>query len=329
VIYDESHNMANRKAGFYKAAKQVYSDAVFELTGSPQVNGVWDLWTQLNLIAPKQFGSFWRFLYEHVEVKRGKFGMELGGPKNPTHTREVLKPYLMRRTKKTSGLNLPPKQRSVLEAVHTPLQKRLYAQLSQEMVADLGNGGVIMTPSRMALLTRLRQVNITPALIGAEHSSGSFDALKGKLDELFAARQHVIIFVPFTEVIPYIIDDVKGLTKNIATLVGGMTSSGIEEVVDWFQNKPLQNKLMIASIRAGTSWTATAASNCIFLGYDYTPMWNGQCEDRLHRFGQSTMVNAHYIVCRGTVDEHILEILDQKTSWQNLILNPEKLVRPA
>lgn len=330
VVFDESHHMANRKARFYKDARKVQSEALFELTGSPQVNGLWDLWTQLNLIDPKKFSSFWRFLYEHVEVTRGKFGMELGGPKNPTHTRAAIKPYLLRRTKHSSGLNLPPKQRGVLEAEHTPLQRRIYKELADEMVADLGGDrGVIMTPSRMALHTRLRQVNVTPALLGAEHRSGAFEALVGKLDELFAAGQHVIVFTPFTQAIPFVIDEATRLTQNIAVLVGGMTGDQIEEVVNWFQEKPLKNKLLIASIRAGTSWTATAASNCIFLGYDYTPMWNGQCEDRLHRFGQTTMVNAHYIVSRGTVDEHIMEILDRKTSWNNLILNPERLVRPT
>jgi SNF2 family DNA or RNA helicase len=98
--------------------------------------------------------------------------------------------------------------------------------------------------------------------------------------------------------------------------------------VEWFQDSGLPNRLLIASVRSGTSWTATAASNALFLGYDWTPSWNGQCEDRLHRFGQTQMVNAWYFVSRGTVDEHVLDVLDQKTSWNNLLLNPENLVRP-
>jgi SNF2 family DNA or RNA helicase len=329
IIADESHHMANRKAGHYKAMRRMHSEAMFELTGSPMVNGLWDLWTQLNLLHPKTFSSYWRFVYEHVLVTKERFGWELGPPKNPSHTRAALKPYLLRRTKKSSGLDLPPKQRGIIEVEHTPRQQRIYNDLVKKMVAEFDDGTRIMTPSKMALVTRLRQCNISPALFGGPHESGAIDAVAGKLDELFDAGQHVIVFTPFTDSIPWMIESYKKLTSNMAVLIGGMSADAIDEVVDWFQNADLKRKLLFASIRAGTSWTATAASNCIFMGYDWTPMWNGQCEDRLHRFGQTSMVNAWYVVGRGTIDEYVLEVLDKKVSWNNLILNPEKLARPT
>jgi SNF2 family DNA or RNA helicase len=328
IILDESHHVRNRNASLYKNAKLGQCDHMFELTGSPLVNGLWDLWAQLNVMHPKTFTSYWRYVYEHCMVERGKFGMEIGGPKNPSHTKVVLEPYLLRRTKKSSGLNLPPKQRGVIEVEHTPQQRKLYTALCKDMVASLGDGSVIMTPSRMALVTRLRQTNITPALYGGPHSSGAFDAMGAKLEELFDAQENVIVFTPFTEAIPYLIETGKKHTDNMAVIQGGMSGGQIDEVVEWFQDSGKPRRLLFASIRMGTSWTATAASNCIFMGYDWTPMYNGQCEDRLHRFGQTSMVNAWYMIARGTVDENVLDVLDKKTSWNNLILNPAQLLRP-
>jgi SNF2 family DNA or RNA helicase len=267
-------------------------------------------------------------VYEHCLVDRGKFGIEVGGPKNPTHTRAVLKPYLLRRTKKTPGIDLPPKQRGIIEVEHSPSQRRIYNQLVDDMIADLGGGEHIMTPSRMALMTRLRQCNITPALFGGPAASGMFDALRGKCEELFSAGQHVVVATPFTDVIPLMVDALSGMTDNMAIVQGGMSAELIDETVSWFQESGLPDRVLFLSIRAGTSFTVHAASNIIFMGYDWTPMWNGQCEDRLHRVGQTQMVNAWYMVCRGTVDEHVLEVLDAKTSWNNLILNPQELLRP-
>jgi SNF2 family DNA or RNA helicase len=328
VILDESHWVRNRKSMFYKAVRLAQSELLFELTGSPMVNGLPDLWAQLNLIDPKKFSSFWRFLYEHCLIERGKFGIEVGGPKNPSHTRAVLRPYFLRRTKKTPGIDLPSKQRGVIEVEHSPRQRQIYNQLCEEMVAALDDGTMLMTPSKMALMTRLRQCNITPALFGGPHASGMFEALQAKCMELFDAKQHVVVATPYTSAIPMMVDALSKMTPNMGIIQGGMSADLIDETVNWFQNSGLPDRVLFLSIRAGTSFTVTAASNIIFMGYDWTPMWNGQCEDRLHRIGQSVMVNAWYMVCRETVDEHILDVLNLKTSWNNLILNPDRLLHP-
>jgi SNF2 family DNA or RNA helicase len=37
-----------------------------------------------------------------------------------------------------------------------------------------------------------------------------------------------------------------------------------------------------------------------------------QAEDRCHRLGQTREVVAHYLDARGTVDEHVAEIIERK-----------------
>ncbi len=59
-------------------------------------------------------------------------------------------------------------------------------------------------------------------------------------------------------------------------------------------------------------FTITCASNVIITDLEYTPEAHQQAEDRAHRTGQTKPVNVYYLLSKGTIDEHIYEIIAQK-----------------
>jgi len=59
-------------------------------------------------------------------------------------------------------------------------------------------------------------------------------------------------------------------------------------------------------------FTITAANNVILTDLEYSPEALQQAEDRAHRTGQDKAVNVYYLLSRGTIDEHIFEIINQK-----------------
>jgi len=95
-------------------------------------------------------------------------------------------------------------------------------------------------------------------------------------------------------------------------IIGGQTDSFRQSQIDKFQNG--ESKLMIAGLRAGNvGINLTRAKYVIFAELDWSPAIHRQAEDRLHRIGQKNTVFAYYLIGNGTLDDHVADILVDKS----------------
>ena len=107
---------------------------------------------------------------------------------------------------------------------------------------------------------------------------------------------------------------------NPASIIGGQTDKHRDNEITRFQNG--ETKLMVAGLRAGNvGINLTKASYVIFAELDWSPAIHRQAEDRLHRIGQKNTVFAYYLVGNGTLDEHVVDILTDKTFEIDSILD--------
>jgi SNF2 family DNA or RNA helicase len=83
--------------------------------------------------------------------------------------------------------------------------------------------------------------------------------------------------------------------------------------------------LFLISLKAGGYGLNLTAAGYVFL---LDPWWNPAVEmqaiDRAHRIGQQRTVNAYRLVCRGTVEERVLELQGQKKALCDAILGGER-----
>ena len=63
---------------------------------------------------------------------------------------------------------------------------------------------------------------------------------------------------------------------------------------------------------AGQGITLTAASQVLIVEQSWTPAEMDQAEDRAHRIGQTDTVIATHLIAVGTIDEPVLELINQK-----------------
>ena len=97
-----------------------------------------------------------------------------------------------------------------------------------------------------------------------------------------------------------------------AAIIGGQTDKIRQKGIDDFQNG--DTKLMIAGLRAGNlGINLTRAKYVIFAELDWSPAIHRQAEDRLHRIGQKNTVFAYYLIGDGTLDNHVADILVDKS----------------
>ena len=336
VVVDEAHFLRNKGTQLYRNAAQLRSGCAFLLTGSPVVKNAGDLWTLLHLVAPDQheFRAYWPFVNKWCTVEFDGYGRKVGGPKNAPALRRLIAPYLLRKRKDDVLTELPPKIRQAISVPLYPQQRALYDAIAEEMLAELppdpdtGELRLVMTPYKVAQIVRLRQTIINPALYGGPDVSAHLDALEELIGLEFDSGNHVAVFTPFVQAMPHIAKRLdRAGAKAIVEIKGGMTAQALTSTIRQFQTSTAPNRAIICSIMAGSAWTGTAASAAYFVGFDWVPANNVQSEDRLHRIGQRDTVRVGYLRAPYTVEDGMIDVLNERTTWEALALDPQRLLR--
>jgi len=78
---------------------------------------------------------------------------------------------------------------------------------------------------------------------------------------------------------------------------------------------------MVISVKAGgTGLNLTNANHVIHFDRWWNPAVENQATDRAFRIGQDKKVMVHKLVCRGTIEEKIDAMINDKTSLANNVI---------
>lgn len=322
VVLDEAQAIKNAAAKQTRAAKALKSSARVALTGTPIENRLSDLWSLFDFInpgllgSPKQFSNY---------VKR----MEDGPPGSYGPLRELVRPYILRRLKTDKSVISDLPEKTELKTF-CPLARR-QAALYQEAVKDLANQLEVLTGIErrgvvLAFLMRFKQICNHPSQWlgdGAwiETDSGKFARLR-ELGETIAARQEkVLVFTQFRETTAPLAAFLGGVFGHEGlTLHGNTPVSERRELVRRFQEDE-SIPFFILSLKAGGSGlNLTAASHVIHFDRWWNPAVENQATDRAFRIGQTRNVMVHKLICRGTVEQKIDELIESKTKLASELL---------
>jgi SWI/SNF-related matrix-associated actin-dependent regulator 1 of chromatin subfamily A len=92
-------------------------------------------------------------------------------------------------------------------------------------------------------------------------------------------------------------------------------------VVEQFQTDP-SIQMLVGNIQvAGTGITLTAAQDAVFLEVDWTQGALSQAESRIHRIGQKGATNCYYLIAKGTLEEDMLELVNEKRKVLDAVLD--------
>ena len=84
-------------------------------------------------------------------------------------------------------------------------------------------------------------------------------------------------------------------------------------------------KLFVGNMRAaGVGITLTAASDALIVEFPWTYSDCAQAEDRVHRIGAKDSVTIWYMCCPDSIDERLMEIINQKAGMHTHIFDGEE-----
>ena len=322
AILDEAQAIKNPSARQTRAVKQIRSDARIALTGTPVENRLSDLWSLFDFLCPGLLGSAARF-------KRFVKSMEGRPQEGYAPLRNLVRPYILRRLKTDRSIitDLPDKTEVKAFCGLTGKQAALYSRSVEELAATLGTvEGMGRLGLVLSYLMRFKQICNHPSQwIGDgdydPSESGKFSRLGEICEEIASRQEKLLVFTQFREMtgpIAAFLAPVFGREGLI--LHGGTKVKERQLLVDAFQAEEGPPFFVLSLKAGGTGLNLTAASHVVHFDRWWNPAVENQATDRAFRIGQHRNVVVHKFVCRGTIEEKIDALIEQKTHLADDIL---------
>ncbi|MBI3621810.1 MAG: DEAD/DEAH box helicase [Nitrospirae bacterium] len=333
VVLDEAQAIKNPSARQTRTVKQLKADARIALTGTPVENRLSDLWSLFDFLCPGLLGSAATF-------KKFVKGLDAREHDRYAPLRNLVRPYILRRLKTDKRViaDLPDKTEMKAFCGLAKKQAAVYAKSVEELARALEGldrsaapgagqaGGMQRRGLVLAYLMRFKQICDHPSLFlgdgGYEPAdSGKFDRLRAIGEEIASRQEKVLVFTQFremTEPVAAFLGDVFG--REGLVLHGGTAVRKRGKLIDAFQREDGPPFFVLSLKAGGTGLNLTAASHVVHFDRWWNPAVENQATDRAFRIGQHRNVVVHKFICRGTVEEKIDALIEEKTNLADDIL---------
>ncbi len=313
VILDESQVIKNPASMLYKSMIQLRSEYKLVLTGTPIENSLSDLWTQLNFVNPGLLGnlSFFRKEYAKPIEKEQDDDTEI-------RLKQLIKPFILRRTKEMVAKDLPPIAEQTVYCDMTEEQEKLYEEekssVRNSILKNIEMTGIEKsTIIVLQGLMKLRQISNHPVLAFDDYKAGSgkFETVLADIENVVTEGHKILIFSSFVMHLQLFARSLGQKNIKFSLLTGASTNR--ERIVNSFQNDD-SNKVFLISLKAGGLGLNLTAADYVFI---LDPWWNPASEmqamNRAHRIGQDKNVFVYRYISSGTLEEKIARLQKRKS----------------
>jgi superfamily II DNA or RNA helicase len=326
IVVDEAQGIKNPASDTAQQLRRIPARSRLALTGTPVENGLGDLWAILDFTNPGLVGPRPQF----VEALGRTAGGD-GGPAGEGALRALNGLLVFRRTKAEPEIaaELPDKIDELDHCAMTAEQVGLYQAVLDRLLADplededrdSRKGNVL------AAITALKQICNHPAAY-VDDDTGPLDGRSGKLarleelvDAVFFAGERMLVFTHFARWGERLADHLTQRTGvPIACYHGGLSPTTRDRLVREFQEGRGPGAMVLSIKAGGTGLNLTAAGHVVLYDRWWNPAVEDQARDRAWRIGQAQTVVCHRLVCPGTVDERVEEVVAGKRRIADLVL---------
>jgi SNF2 family DNA or RNA helicase len=306
VVCDEVHNLRSKTTQKYKSVKKLAAlpSVLYRigLSGTPIYNRGSEIWPIIDILKPGLLGSFKEFCeyFCYVNDKGKAIVLE---NKRASLRNELQKHVMLRRKKSDVLKELKDKVR----------YKEVIASNTDYYLEELDKIWKRLEEEQKVAETEFsksasyhRAIQSERQIAGVAKLPHVINFVKGIME----IEESVVVFCHHKVIHKLLHESLQDFSP--VSIIGGQSDKLRQDQIDKFQKG--ESKLMIAGIRAGNvGINLTRAKYVIFAELDWSPAIHRQAEDRLHRIGQKNTVFAYYLIGNGTLDDHVANILVDKS----------------
>ncbi|WP_113719344.1 DEAD/DEAH box helicase [Arthrobacter dokdonensis] len=324
VVLDEAQAVKNRLSRAAKAVKRLTAGHRIALTGTPVENRLGEMFSIMDFLNPGILGS--------AELFRTRYAIPIERHRDEAaaeRVRAITRPYLLRRVKTDPAIidDLPEKIEIKQYYTLTNEQASLYQSVVDDMMEKIeGSDGIERRGNVLAAMAKLKQICNHPAQLLHDRSavgqrSGKVIRLEEILEEIIAEGDKVLCFTQYTEFAEMLMPHLAArFDTDVAYLHGGTSRQNRTELVRRFQQADGPPIFLLSLKAGGTGLNLTAANHVIHLDRWWNPAVENQATDRAFRIGQKRRVQVRKFICRGTLEERIDKMIEEKAALANMVV---------
>jgi len=321
VLLDEAQVIKNSASETAQQLRRLNSRTRFALTGTPIENGLGDLWSIMDFVNPNLVGARGPFINALSVTGDAKAGAE-------SALKALNGILVFRRTKAEPAIaaELPDRIDELDHCPMTPEQIGLYQAVLDSLIVDSESGEDTRKGAVLAAITALKQICNHPVNYqdddkGLPGRSGKLARLEQIVDRVYAAGEKVLVFTHFAswgeKLATHLSDRME---TEVECYHGGLSRGARDKMIDKFQEADGAGCLVLSLKAGGTGLNLTAASHVVLYDRWWNPAVEDQARDRVWRIGQTKTVIAHRLVCPGTIDERVEEVVQGKRRIADMVL---------
>lgn len=356
VVIDEAHHLKNRASASWKFVNDLQRKYILLLTATPVENDLDELYNLITLLKPGQLKTPREFRKQFVAKGDPRL------PKNRGQLRSLLGDVMVRHTRSQVNIKLPPRQASTIRLNLSPEESQFYQAVSSyvrdhlkgspasgaEENADPGNSRPLRQVDRFALTALQREIGSSPSaaestlrsLAARARASGPLlelarqstliaswakaEALEKLLTSLLRdPTEKVLIFTHFRQTLFLLEQRLRRLGLSLVVYHGDMDTSAKNHAIAEFENSA---QILLSTEAAGEGRNLQFCRTLINFDIPWNPMRIEQRVGRIHRIGQTREVRIYNLSARDTVEDYLLEILDQKLNMFELVIGEMDMI---
>lgn len=341
IIFDESHRVKSVSAKRTKVAAKLSKFSTVKhryiLTGTPVLNSPLDLFSQfLVMDKGETFGdNYFLFRAQFFYDKNANMPVQKHFPDwriRPSALAQITDKIKSKSShvKKSGCLDLPPLVRKKILVELSPEQKRLYKEMSKDFIAYIEGKAAV---AQLALTKALRLQQIVSGFLTVEDIHGNAglheivdNPRKAALQELLediAESSKCIVWACFRHNYETIRRVCTVLKLPFVELTGEISQKERETAIERFQSDPTVRVLIGNQASGGIGCNLTASDVSIYYSRNFSLEQDLQSTARNYRGGSErfTSVTRYDLVAADTIDEFILQCLENKEEVSGKVLN--------
>lgn len=332
LIVDEAHYLRNRTSKAWEAVNALPRQFLLLLTATPVQNSIEELYNLVTLLKPGQLPSPSEFRARFMNKDRPR------EPREPEELRELLGQVMIRNTRANAGIKLPSRRAETILYEPQEVERSFWEAWDEELRATLATlpaaqaslwGRLLLQAAGSSPAAWRKALTSFPDSARAERWSSSaplqqsWEKKTAVLPALSKTEGGLVVFTQFLAT-QSALAEMLGAAGIRAWVLNGQTPPPLrQEIAQSFR----QHGGVLLLTHSGTEGrNLQFCHRLVNFDLPWNPMEIEQRIGRLHRLGQERVVEIYNLVQAGTLQAHLLEILQEKLNLFELIVGETGLV---
>ncbi len=331
VVVDEAHHLRDRTSAGYTLVNGLNKRFLLLLSATPVQNDLIELYNLLTLLKPGIFRTLKEFRAAYMTAGQPR------QPANPERLRELMRGAMIRNTRAVAALTLPRRHATTIRVDGPDGERRAYEDLAAA-VRELAAGGG-RARHRLALQHLLAAAGSSPAaaagavarfaarqggepvwrMLGERWAGLSAGAKEAALLDLLRRNpaEKKLVFVHYRETLNHLATLLAREGIGFARFEGSLSGPDKDAVIADFRDRV---PVLLCTESGGEGRNIQFCNTLINFDVPWNPMAIEQRIGRIDRIGQQRNVFVFNLVTRGTLEERILHLLEEKISMFELVV---------